>query len=103
MVEENVGMQLDLIKEALSCNGVTTFLRKPLGRNVMEYKSYNADGVMTFLPDYEHPKLNLSQPYIIYQNVAISLSENEFDITKLDDLSDKSVMAFQNVKRFLGE
>lgn len=105
IVEENgKGMQLDLIREALALSDIDVkFTHMPLGRNITGFQRMNADGVITLLPDYQHPGLHLSKPYISYQNVAISLVEKQFSIEKISDLSNKNIMAFQNAKKFLGD
>lgn len=102
--EQGKGMQLDLIREAFSFEQTkVNFVHMPLGRNVTGFLRLNADGIITLPPEYQHPSLFISKPYITYQNVAVSLSEKEFSILKIEDLADKSIVAFQNAKKFLGE
>ena len=47
--------------------------------------------------------MHVSEPYIRYQNDAISLLEKNYDIKSIEDLSGKSIMAFQRAKKYLGE
>jgi len=102
--EKGKGMQLDLIREAFSFEQKQIkFVHMALGRNITGFLRLNADGIITLPPEYKHPSLFLSTPYISYQNVAVSLSENNFSIGKIEDLTDKSIVAFQNAKKFLGE
>lgn len=102
--EKGKGLQLDIIREALSMDNVeVNFVHMPLGRNLTGFRRINADGIITLPHDYEHPSLFMSKPYITYQNVAISLVENHFDIESISDISDKSIIAFQNAKKFLGD
>lgn len=105
IIEENgAGLQLDIIREALSNKGYqVNFLHLPLGRNITAFQRMNADGVITLPNDYEHPGMHLSAPYIVYQNVAVSLAANDFSIGSVNDLSGKSVAAFQHAKKFLGK
>jgi len=105
ILEENgKGLQLDLIREALASEQLdVNFVHMPLGRNITGFQRVNADGIITLLPEYDHPALYMSKPYITYQNVAISLAEKRFNIRNIDDLSNKSITAFQNAKKFLGE
>lgn len=101
--EAGKGMQLALVEKALSYSDLdVSFQPMPLGRNLMGYKSLNADGILTLLPDYEHPSLYISRPYITYQNVAISLTEKQFSIETVSDLLNKHIVAFQNARKFLG-
>ncbi|MEW6991321.1 substrate-binding periplasmic protein [Colwelliaceae bacterium 6441] len=102
--EKDKGLQLDLIRAALKQENISVnFTHMPLGRNITGFRRINADGIVTLPPDYVHPALFLSKPYISYQNVAVSLVENQFSINTLSDLSDKSIIAFQNAKKFLGD
>jgi polar amino acid transport system substrate-binding protein len=98
------GLQLDLIREAFSRENINVnFNAMPLGRNITGFRRMNADGIITLPPSYEHPSLFMSKPYINYENVAISLTEDYFNIEKISDLSDKSIIAFQSAKKFLGD
>lgn len=105
IIEENGrGLQLDIIREALKVNNINVnFTHMPLGRNITGFQRINADGIITLPPEYEHPAMYLSKPYITYQNVAVSLLENHFSIETIKDLSDKSIVAFQNARKFLGD
>lgn len=104
MEQQNSGLQLDIIREALALtNKSVKFTGMPLGRNITGYQRINADGVITLPHDYEHPAMYLSKPYIVYQNVAVSLAENSFNISEIKDLSGKNLVAFQNARKFLGE
>lgn len=101
---QQYGLQLDLIREAFASENIkVNFNPMPLGRNITGYRRMNADGIITLPPSYEHPALFMSKPYISYENVAISLAEDYFTIEKISDLSDKSIIAFQNAKKFLGD
>ncbi|GAA6205412.1 transporter substrate-binding domain-containing protein [Thalassotalea sp. SU-HH00458] len=102
--DQQHGLQLDLIREAFASeNYNVNFNAMPLGRNLTGFRRMNADGIITLPPSYEHPALFISKPYIIYQNVAVSLSEDNFKIEQISELSDKSIIAFQNAKKFLGD
>lgn len=102
--EKNSGLQLDLIREALSQEQFDVeFIHMPLGRNITGFQRTNSDGISILPVGYKHPSIYLSEPYIRYQNVAVSLAENNFTINKVADLSNKNIIAFQNAKKFLGE
>jgi polar amino acid transport system substrate-binding protein len=104
IIEENgQGLQLDIVRAALATNNISVeFIHGPFGRTITTFKRINADGVVTVLPDYQYPGLYISQPFITYQNVAISLAENQFDIEDTNGLSGKNIIAFQNAKKYLG-
>lgn len=105
IIEENGrGMQLELIREALNFHNIdVNFTHLPMSRNVTSFQSLNADGVITLPQSYSYPGLYMSKPYIAYQNVAVSLAESNIKIEKIEDLSGKSVVAFQNARKFLNE
>jgi polar amino acid transport system substrate-binding protein len=50
----------------------------------------------------DRPEL-LSDVYIVYQNVAISLKSKKLTISSIDELSNYSIVAFQNATIVLGE
>ena len=101
--KEGEGMQLDIIRAAFAQSNIDVkFLHLPLARSIKGVKQWNASGVIT-LPSNLHPEgLFISAPYIVYQNVAVTLAEKSFTIENIIDLSDKHVAAFQNAKKFLG-
>jgi len=105
IIEENGrGLQLDIVRSALAAvNKDIHFIHVPFGRTVTTFQRLNADGIVTVLSDYKHPNLFISNPYITYQNVAVSLLENQLSLEKIEDLSGKSMVAFQNAKKYLGE
>jgi polar amino acid transport system substrate-binding protein len=97
------GLQLDLFRAALSTDYLVKFIPTPLGRNITSYQRTNVNGIATLPFGYQHPNMYISKPYINYQNVAISLAESNFSINSIDDLSGKSVAAFQKARKFLGD
>ncbi len=105
IIEENgAGLQLDLVREAfISVNQQVNFTHLPLGRSISGFKRFNADGITTLPADYQHPSIFVSKPYIKYQNVAVSLTDSEVRVDSVKGLSGKSIVAFQNAKKFLGD
>ena len=101
--DQGQGMQLDIIRAAFAHADIKVkFLHLPLARNIKGFQQWNADGVIT-LPSQLHPEgMFISAPYIVYQNVAVSLADSNFVIENLTDLAGKKIAAFQNAKKFLG-
>ena len=98
------GLQIELIRQVFTSQNIDVkFTPMPLGRNITGYQRWNVQGVITLPSNYTYPNMFLSKPYISYQNVAVSLSRNNFTIKNIDDLSGRSVVAFQKAKNFLGE
>jgi len=105
IIEKNgPGIQLDIIRAAFSgVNYSVNFSHIPLGRSISAFKRFNIDGVVTLPQSYQHPGIYLSKPYIKYQNVAVSLSDNNFVIDAIKDLTGKNIIAFQSAKKFIGD
>lgn len=104
VVDNNQGMQLDIIRAALALQDVNVkFINMPFGRNIYSFSRFGYDGVITVLSNTERDDMFVSAPYIRYQNVAVSLSENKFTIEEFNDLENKSIVAFQRAKIYLGE
>ena len=98
------GLQLDIISKAFNCNNQqAVFINMPIGRNITRLKTSEALGIITVAPDFKYPGLHVSHPYIVYQNVVITLAENNTKIDSVDDLSMLSVGAFQTAKKMLGD
>jgi polar amino acid transport system substrate-binding protein len=101
--DNNSGIELDIFHAAFEkFNKEVTFIHVPFGRTINSFHRLNVAGIITVLPDYQHPKAFVSAPYITYQNVAVSLRENEFTIDDITSLSGKSMVAFQNARKYLG-
>ncbi len=47
-------------------------------------------------------KVFRSETTIFYQNYAISLTQRQLNINSIEDLADKSVIAFNNAIKYLG-
>jgi polar amino acid transport system substrate-binding protein len=105
IVEENgKGIELDIFHAAFATvNKEVTFIHVPFGRTITSLQRLNADGIITVLPKYKHPSLFVSQPYITYQNVAVSLLDNQLEIDDIESLSGKTMIAFQNAHKYLGD
>lgn len=104
MKENGAGLQLEIIRESLALSNVEVeFIHMPLGRQINSYRQLMLDGIITLPIDYQGADVYLSAPYVNYQNVAISLASNDFRIDDISDLTDKSILAFQNASLFLGD
>lgn len=102
IVEESRGIVSDLMEEALALQGYDIHFSYSTNRRLMaELLSRRVDGAFNFPPgDIEG--FYYSDPIVYYQNVAVTLSHRQFTIDTVDDLQDKSIIAFQNSALFLG-
>lgn len=74
----------------------------PFARVKRELKNREVDGALTITPD-SGIKAFYSDNHIVCRNVAISLKKNRFNIRGIQDLKDKSVLAFQDATLYLGK
>jgi polar amino acid transport system substrate-binding protein len=100
--EELRGMEYDIAKSALALEGhemKPVFL--PLGRVAKALDGGQMDAAMTQRPG-TLTGLVYSDVYIVYRNYAITLESRGLSIERLEDLSGKSVLAFQRATAYLG-
>lgn len=101
--EANSGMELDIVREALQMKGYAIKPKYvPFARVKRELKNHEVDGALTINPD-SGIEAFYSDEHIVCENVVISLKENNFNIKNVNDLSDKSVLAFQDATIYLGK
>jgi len=102
--KNNTGFEIELVRNLLANMGkttkfvYTTFERSPKMLGVKEI-----DAIMTVNnKTFPHPS-QLSNIYINYQNVAISLKSKHLKINSIDDLAPFSIASFQNSQKVLGK
>ncbi len=101
--EKNCGIEMDIVREALEMKGYRIKTKYvPFARRIREIAEGEVDGVLTV---NENTGLDvfLSDPHIACDNVAVSLKKNNFKIEAIGDLKDKSILTFQNAKKYLGK
>jgi len=98
------GIQLDLINEIFAVeNQKVSFIHLPLSRSFSTVNKWHSDGTITLPSTHQQKNVFLSEPYISYQNVAVTLVEDNIKIDKIDDLVGKRIVAFQTAQKFLGD
>jgi polar amino acid transport system substrate-binding protein len=101
---DNEGIQLDVIKSIFSTEKQdVSFIHLPLARSFSNIEKWHSDGTITLPSGYERRGVYLTDPYIHYQKVLITLAEDELVINDLNDLAGKNIIAFQTATHFLGE
>ncbi|MCW8833823.1 MAG: ABC transporter substrate-binding protein [Colwellia sp.] len=99
---KNSGIQLDLIKAIFAEEKQDVrFVHMPLARSFARVEKWHSDGVITLPSNYEHENVNVSAPYVSYQNVIVTLKEDNLSINTLADLQGKRIIAFQAANKFL--
>ncbi|MCI2285501.1 transporter substrate-binding domain-containing protein [Colwellia sp. MSW7] len=100
----DTGMQIDIVKAAFAVSNYDVkFTHVPLSLHMRVYKRRDIDGLITLMDDKTELGLYLSQSYISYQNVVVTLAKNNLNIKQVSDLSKLRVAAFQNANLFLGD
>lgn len=100
--EDDSGLQLQILKSAFKNQGITNLdivymSNKRAGQSL---EKMDVDIAMNYA-GVTGTAIYPSQSLLAYQNVAISLKQNNFKINSVYDLSGKSVVAFQNATEFL--
>lgn len=101
--ESNSGLELELLYQALAVKGHTANIEYlPLARTFHELKEGKLDGIIN-VKEGMVDKVFYSNVAIRYQNCAISLEKNHFNINNIKDLADKKIVAFQRASSLLGD
>lgn len=102
IAETKSGMELEIIKTALKAYGYEVV---PVFVPFSRVKGVMAEGKVDCASPINKNsgvKAFYSDSHIEYQNVAISLAKNKFDIKTINDLSNKSIIGFQDATKYLG-
>ena len=101
--EKNCGIEMDIVREALKIKGYRVKTKYvPFARRIREIAEGEVDGVLT-VNENSGLDVFLSDPHIACDNVAVSLKKNNFKIETIGDLKEKSILTFQNAKKYLGK
>lgn len=102
--ETQSGFELELIQQVLAKIGKKAeFVFVPFGRSEKMLKIPDISAVITVNEHMFPNNKNLSESYINYQNIAISMKKNALTINSIDDLSHYSIATFQLAHKVLGE
>ena len=98
------GFEVELVASVLANLGYQTeFLLVPFGRSMKLLNNPDVDGIMTASQKTFTNEKKLSKPYVIYQNVAVSLERNRFNVKSISELSAYTMASFQMAPKVLGE
>jgi polar amino acid transport system substrate-binding protein len=100
--EKNTGVEYEVVERALQIAGYEMKPRyMPLLRIVHELNGGTIDGGMTMRKNMKIDAF-LSDIVMVYQNFAITREDTKLVLKNLNDLSNISVLAFQNAQNLLG-
>ena len=101
IAEKNDGLELELLRQSFAVKGYTVLPSYlPLARTFMSFEDGSLDGVINVKPGMVNGFY--SDVVITFHNHAISLKNNELKINSLEDLHQKSIVAFQRASFILG-
>ena len=101
--KQKCGIETDIVREALEMKGYRINTKYvPFARRIREVLGGEVDGVLT-VNENSGIDVFLSDEHIVCENVAISLKKNKFNIQKIIDLKDKSILTFQDAGKYLGK
>ena len=97
------GIEVEIAEQALAAVGLRMVgLQFPPARGLAMQRAGQLDALLS-VDEGIGGKDYFSDPYITYQNVAISLASRNLQLKRIEDLASYSVAAFQNAEVGLGE
>ncbi len=97
------GLEVEIVQQALAVAGHTMLPQQlPPARGIMLQRAGQLD-VLLSVDEGIGGNGYFSEPYVTYQNVAMSLAHRKLPIRRIEDLGNYSVAAFQNASVILGE
>ena len=103
VTEDGSGIVVEIVRTALESSGHKVKpVYVPIGRGFKMFTEKQADGT-TILQESSGVKAQYSQNFMQYHNRAFALKARNLQIRTVADLKDKSVIAFQNAEKYLGE
>lgn len=101
--EDGTGIVVDIVREALATAGHTIKpVYVPIGRGFKMFADRQVDGT-TIIQESSGLKAEYSANFMQYHNRAFALKARGLSLRSLDDLRGRSVIAFQNADKYLGE
>ncbi len=103
--QEISGFEVDIVRESFALKGYEVkFIPQPLKRTKLSFNEKQVDGVLTIKKHYPQVKGTfLSDDYITYHNVAVTLAGENMNIDSINDLAGKKIIAFQQAQFALGK
>lgn len=97
------GFDYDIAKQALAAGGYKLLVQSlPQARALAMLRAGRLDGMLS-ITDGIGGQDYFTDNYIVYQNVAATLSRRKLELKQVEDLANYSVAAFQNASLVLGE
>ena len=103
VLDDGTGIVVDIVRQALARHGheVEPVLL-PIGRGFLMFAQGRVDGT-AIIKRNSGLDAHYSAPFMQYHNHAIALERRELAVEDLDDLAGRSIIAFQNAHKYLGQ
>lgn len=103
MESGTAGLDYDIAKQAMAAGGYKMVGRSlPQTRALAMLRAGQLDGMLSTTEGIGGQDF-FTDPYIVYQNVATTLTSRRLVLRQIEDLSNYSVVAFQSASMVLGE
>jgi polar amino acid transport system substrate-binding protein len=103
VLEEGGGIVVDIVSEALKASGHTVRpVYVPMGRGFELFAEQRVDGT-AIIRENSGLVANYSDDFMQYHNRAFTLKSRQHRLATLEDLKDKTVVAFQNANKYLDD
>lgn len=97
------GIDYEIANQAFAAAGYKmVVLQFPQARGLALFRAGQLDGLLSIDRGIGGNDF-FSDPYVTYQNVAITLASRNIRLTRIEDLTQYSIAAFQNANAVLGE
>ena len=103
--DKPTGIEIDVVEAAMDAAGLELrFTTVPFGRGIKQFKDGEVDAALTISLDagLDLGDAHYSDNHITFRNVAITLTENDYDLPDIASLGNYSVAAFEFAKEYLG-
>ena len=102
--ENNKGYEIELMTQVLAkMNRTASFIYVPYGRSPQMFDLKGIDAIMTTNKSVVKDETMLSDVYVTYQNVAVTLRVDNLKINDISELKNYTLASFQNADNVLGE
>ena len=102
--QENSGFEVDVVRAILAdMEHDLSPIYVPFGRTARFLENNLTDVGLTQNSAHVLDTAILSDPYVVYQNVAVTRADRKLEINSIEDLRGKSIVGFQTANVVLGE
>lgn len=100
----NSGYELELLSQVIELMGHdASYIYVPYGRTQKLLSEPDIDAITTMTANTEPQLERLTDTYVTYHNLVVSLAETQLNISKISDLEDIGVISFHNAKSLSGK